>query len=268
MGSLQADFAASDDILREAAGGRLSAHGLLAVSLGERVGPIVEMALAAIQHRDQYVGITVGGDFASKLRIALQTGRPFGGNFHARVGAFPLGTENPIEADNAGWNQWCLHIENAAKASGFPADLVAGLMGAMVEMQDNVYVHSGAPDTGLIAFAVSPSSFELVVADRGAGVLSTLRQNPEYAALPDSGAALQEAIKTGVSRFPSEMGRGRGFTQLYRSLVRDRSEIRFRSGDHSLTLRPGSDPQHGEALLAQVAPLDGFAISVFCRCSS
>lgn len=265
MGSFQADFAASDDILREANGGRLAAHGLLAVSETGRVGPIVEMALAAIQHRDQYGGITVGGDFASKLQIALKTGQPFGGDFHARAGAFPLGVENPIEADDASWNQWCLHIDNAAKASGFPTDLVAGLMGAMVEMQDNVFVHSGAADTGLVAFAVSPSSFELVVADRGAGVLKTLRQNPSYSSLPDSGAALQEAIKTGVSRFPSEMGRGQGFTQLYRSLVRDRSEIRFRSGDHSLTLRPGSDPLHGEALLAQVAPLDGFAISVFCR---
>lgn len=265
MGSFQADFAASDDILREAAGGRLSAHGLLAVSEAGRVGPIVEMALAAIQHRDQYGGITVGGDFASKLQIALQTGRPFGGDFHARAGVFPFGIENPIEADDTGWNQWCLHVENAAKTSGFPTDLVAGLMGVMVEMQDNVYVHSGAADTGLVAFAVSPSSFELVVADRGAGVLETLRQNPEYSALPDSGAALQEAIKTGVSRFPSEMGRGQGFTQLYRSLVSDRSEIRFRSGDHSLTLRPGSDPLHGQASLAQVAPLEGFAISVFCR---
>lgn len=264
MGSFQADFAASDDILREAAAGRLSSYGLLAVNDTGRVGPIVEMALAAIQHRDQYGGICIGGDFASKLQNALQTGRPFGGDFHARVGAFPFGSENPIEADDAGWNQWCLHIENAAKANGFPADLVAGLMGAMIEMQDNVYVHSGAPDTGLVAFAVSPSSFELVIADRGAGVLNTLRQNPTYSTLPDSGAALQEAIKTGVSRFPSETGRGQGFTQLYRSLVRDRSEIRFRSGDHSLTLRPGCDPLHGEALLAQVAPLEGFAISVFC----
>lgn len=265
MGSLRADFAASDDILREATGGRLSAHGLLRLSEAGRVGPIVEMALAAIQHRDQYGGIKVEGDFAFKLKIALQTGRPFGGDFHGRAGAFPFGVENPIEANDACWNQWCLHIDNAAKASGFPTDLVAGLMGAMVEMQDNVFLHSGAADTGLVAFAVSQSSFELVVADRGAGVLNTLRQNPHYSDLPDSGAALQEAIKTGVSRFPSEMGRGQGFTQLYRSLVRDRSEIRFRSGDHSLTLRPGSDPLHGEALLAQLSPLDGFTISVFCR---
>jgi anti-sigma regulatory factor (Ser/Thr protein kinase) len=266
MVSFQADFATSDDILLEAASRRLSGHGSLIVEDVGRIGPIVEMSLAAIEHREQYSGILIEGEFAPKLRRALQTGRPCGGHFHAQAGAFPLGLENPVVASDMHWNQWCLHIENAAKARGFNPHLVAGLMGAMEEMQDNIYAHSGAPDTGVAAFAVSDVGFELVIADRGVGVLNTLRQNPAYADLPDSGAALQEAIKTGVSRFPSEEGRGRGFTQLYRTLVRDRSEIRFRSGDHSLTLRPGSDPMEGQAVLAQAAPLTGFAITVFCRC--
>ncbi|WP_164523270.1 hypothetical protein [Sphingomonas koreensis] len=249
----------------EAASGRLSGYGLLTAEDAGRIGPVVEISLAAIQHREQYRGIAIAGDFAPKLQSALETGRPFGGDFHARAGAFPFGVYNPVSADDDRWSQWCLHIENVAKASGFNADLVAGLMGAMGEMQDNIYVHSGAPNTGLAAFTVSRSGFELVIADRGVGVLNTLRRNPTYADLPDSGAALQEAIKTGVSRFPSEEGRGRGFTQLYRALVRDRSEIRFRSGDHSLTLRPGSDLTKGEAVLVQTAHLAGFTISMFCR---
>jgi hypothetical protein len=49
---------------------------------------------------------------------------------------------------------------------------------------------------------------EFVVADRGIGVLSSLKQNPEYADLSDAGAALQLAITDGVSRFPSETGHG------------------------------------------------------------
>lgn len=265
MGSFRADFATSDDILLEATNGRLSGHGPLTVKDSGRIGPIVEMSLAAIQHPGQYGAIFFEGEFAPKLQSALETGRPFGGDFRARAGTFPFDLNNPVTADDLRWSQWCLHIENVAKLSGFDAELVAGLMGAMEEMQDNIYAHSGAPDTGLAAFAVSPTAFELVVADRGVGVLNTLRQNPAYAHLTDSGAALQKAIEPGVSRFPAEEGRGRGFTQMYRALVRDRTEIRFRSGDHSLTLRLGSDPMHGEFALAQAAPLTGFTISMVCR---
>src|SRR3546814_16884550 len=65
------------------------------------------------------------------------------------------------------------------------------LIGAMGEMQDNVYEHSGAAHTGLVAYAVTDCSFEFVVADRGMGVLETLRQNPDYEHLPDAGAALR-----------------------------------------------------------------------------
>src|SRR3546814_16438218 len=98
----------------------------------------------------------------------------------------------------------------------------------MGEMQDNVYEHSGAAHKGLVAYAVTDCSFEFVVADRGMGVLETLRQNPDYAHLPDAGAALAEAIKTGVSRYPTSTGRGQGFVTLCRSMVTDRAELRFR----------------------------------------
>src|SRR3546814_12918270 len=73
------------------------------------------------------------------------------------------------------------------------------------------------------------------------GVLETLRQNPDYAHLPDAGAALAEAIKTGVSRYPTSTGRGQGFVQLCRSMVTDRAELRFRSGDHALLLCPTTE---------------------------
>src|SRR3546814_17157772 len=77
----------------------------------------------------------------------------------------------------------------------------------MGEMQDNVYEHSGAAHTGLVAYAVTDCSFEFVVADRGMGVLETLRQNPDSAHLPDAGAALAEAIKTGLTPYPTSTGR-------------------------------------------------------------
>ena len=163
------------------------------------------------------------------------------------------------------WEQWLLHAENAAKNRGFPSGLVASLVGALGEMQDNVYEHSGAAQTGLVAYAVTDRTFEFVVADRGMGVLDTLRQNPDYAQLPDAGAALTEAIRPGVSRFPASSGRGQGFIQLCRSMVTDRVELRFRSGDHALTLCPTNDPLNGHQRLSHTSALAGLTISAIWR---
>ena len=146
-----------------------------------------------------------------------------------------------------------------------PAPLVASLIGALREMQDNIYEHSGAAHTGLVAYAVTDRSFEFVVADRGMGVLETLRRNPDYAHLPDAGAALTEAIRPGVSRFPAESGRGQGFVQLCKSMVTHRVEIRFRSGDHALTLCPTADLLEGHQQLTHTSALVGLTISAIWR---
>ena len=265
MLNIRADFAASDDLLQEASCERLAGYGPIAVERSGRIGPIVELTSASLQLPNQYRSVTIKGGFAPNLWNALQTGQPFGGGYQDVVGAFPLGPKNPVINATAIWDQWTVHAENIAKQKGLNAQVIASLMGAMGEIQDNVYEHSGAPQTGLVAYAVTSNSFEFVVADRGMGVLQTIRQNPRYASIPDYGAALEEVIKDGVSRFPSETGRGQGFNQLFRALVGQNAELRFRSGDHALTMRPTSDALHGEAVLAQVAALRGFTTSVFYR---
>ena len=265
MINTQADFTAADDILQEAACERLAGHGPIVIETSGRVGPVVELTLASLQFAVQYRSVTVQGGFAAHLRRALRSGQPFGSDYHDVVGAFPLGAENPIIVTSALWDQWTLHAESIAKTKRLNGQLVASLIGAMVEIQDNVYEHSGAPQTGLFVYAVTPSSFEFVVADRGVGVLQTLRQNPHYADIADAGAALREVNRDGVSRFPADTGRGQGFNQLFRALVGHNAELRFRSGDHALTMRPTSDALHGETVLAQVAPLNGFTVSVIHR---
>lgn len=263
MRKFRADFDSSDDILQEATQARLSRYGPITLERSGRIGPIVELAIASVEFEEQYRLLQIDGGFSSNLRRALQTGKSFGGGFNDVAGSFPLGAANPIAAADAQWDQWTIHAENMARMKGFNAQLVASLMGAMVELQDNVYEHSGVPETGLVAYAVTNKSFEFVVADRGVGVLQTLQQNSRYSYIADSGAALQEMIKDGVSRFPSETGRGRGFSQLFRALVGHNAEIRFRSGDHALTMRPTTDALHGETMLAQVPALKGLTISVF-----
>lgn len=268
MRKFHADFDSSDDILQEATHARLSSYGPITLERSGRIGPIIELAFASLEFEEQYRLVKINGGFFSNLRSALQTGKSFGSGFNDVAGAFPLGTANPIVAADAQWDQWTIHAENIAKTKGFNAQLVASLMGAMVEIQDNVYEHSGAPDSGLVAYAATNKSFEFVVADRGVGVLQTLRQNSVYSDIVDSGAALQEMIKDGVSRFASETGRGQGFSQLFRALVGHSAELRFRSGDHALTMRPTTDALHGETILAQVPSLQGLAISVFFNADS
>ena len=267
MVTTQAAFDVADDMLREAWHERLAGHGPISILRSGRIGPIVELALASLQHVVQYETVTIDGEFASNLSQALLSRQPFGSSFQDVAGVFPLSADNPITSNSAIWDQWTVHAENIAKAKGLSPHVVASLMGAMVEIQDNVYEHSGAPHTGLVAYAVTEKSFEFVVADSGIGVLRTLRQNPEYNRISDSGAALEEIIKDGVSRFPSETGRGQGFNQLFRSLVGHNAELRFRSGDHALTMRPTSDVLHGKSILSQVASLHGLAVTVFYRFS-
>ena len=265
MPALQAQFSHVDDLLREAAHGRLRDHGSIVIENSGRIGPLIELLAGAQQLPGEYDSISFAGAFASKVREAWATGKSFGGGFNDQAGAFPLPFENPVETCDPAWQQWLLHAENAAKNRGFPAALVASLVGALGEMQDNVYQHSGAAYTGLVVYAVTDRSFEFVVADRGKGVLETLRQNPDYAHLPDAGAALAEAIKTGVSRFPTASGRGQGFVQLCRSMVTDRVELRFRSGDHALMLCPTSDPLNGDQRLSHKSALAGMTISAIWR---
>ncbi len=265
MTSLLADFAVVDDLLQEASCARLASHGAISLSRSGRIGPVIELAMASMQHARQYGAVAAEGGFSADLRASLQSRSSFGGGYNDVAGAFPLGALNPVTTAESDWDQWASHAENAARRHGLAPALAAGLLGALLEMQDNVYEHSGAPETGLVAYAVTAQSFEFVVADRGVGVLATLRQNPRYAAVPDAGAALREAIEDGVSRFPDDAGRGTGFNQLFTALVGHNGELRFRSGDHALTMRPTPDSRHGQIVLAKLAPLDGLAVSVICR---
>jgi len=269
MSAIYADFSVANDLLQEANRGRLANHHPVALEKSGRIGPLVEIALAALQHPAQYRSVVVNSQFATGLTEALQKRLPFGSGYQDRAGVFPLGLINPVTADDTlDWDLWTKHAENIATAQGLNRHLIAALLGALVELQDNVYEHSNAPDTGLVAYAVTPTSFEFVVADQGIGVLSSLKQNPKFAEVSDAGLALELAITDGVSRFPAESGRGQGFHQLFRALVGHNAELRFRSDDHALTLHPGSDITSGATILAQVASLSGFSISVFCNGNS
>ena len=95
-------------------------------------------------------------------------------------------------------------------------------------------------------------------------MLASLRENPEFSLLADSGAALRVAASDGASRHPRNTGHGYGIGQLFRALAHDAAELRFRSGDHALRLWGDAPSLIGQVELAQKAWLDGLIITVRC----
>ena len=117
---------------------------------------------------------------------------------------------------------------------------------------------------GHLAFQARASSFEFVAADSGRGVLATLREAPEFQSLTDHGRALHAALHEGVSRYGKAANRGNGFRDLFRGLADLNANLRFRSGDHALTIS-GPRPELKMARLDQKAHFQGFLASAHCH---
>ena len=263
--SVEASFETVDDLLWQATTGRLSQLPVLRLVRSGRIGPLVELAIARRMRPDAYRVVIVEPPIFHQIDQALADGEISGAGATDRAGVFPLCRFDPSPAaDNLHWDQWAKHAENAAVAAGLPRNLVVGLMGALGELQDNVFEHSGAAATGLVAYGVTNGSFEFAVADAGRGVLASLRENPEFTHLADAGAALRAAASDGASRHARDTGHGYGIGQLFRALAHDAAELRFRSGDHALRLWGDAPSLTGHVELAQKAWLNGLTMTVRC----
>ncbi|SDF23959.1 hypothetical protein SAMN05444167_1812 [Terriglobus roseus] len=168
-------------------------------------------------------------------------------------------------SDESLWIEFGVAAQYCATQAGFSRDESAQLVGAIGEMQSNIYEHSKASSTGIVAFKGSPGTFEFVLADRGIGVLESLRACSEYSHLTSHGQALQMTLTEGVSRHGSSSGRGLGFRPLFRGLSNLSGSLRFRSGDYALTI-DGKSPGIIPAKLWQKPSLKGFFASIVCRC--
>ena len=150
------------------------------------------------------------------------------------------------------------------RVSGLSKNVAGQLVAAMRELESNILEHADAPDTGVVAFRAELGAFEFVVADRGIGILESLRSSGMYRDVRDEGAALRAALTEGVSRHGRDVGRGLGFRPIFLGLVNLYGELRFRSGDHAVTM-DGVGPEVATARIAQKAPLRGFFASVRCH---
>lgn len=85
----------------------------------------------------------------------------------------------------------------------------------------------------LIAYKAAAGILDFVVADRGVGVLNTLRDVKVYATLLDAGRALELALTDGVSRYGPASSHGHGFRPIFVGLANLPAELRFRSAEQS-----------------------------------
>jgi len=263
---VSATFEAADDLLWQAVAGRLPLVPPLTLVRSGFVGPLAELAIGRMATPEAYRGITIEPPFFHQIERALANGTISGAGAGELAGVFPLRRFEPSDgnAESELWDQWAKHMENAAVAAGLSRGLAAGLMGALGELQDNVFEHSDRPETGLVAYGAKTGTFEFVVADAGRGVLASLRENPEFTHLADCGAALRLAVADGTSRHTSESGHGYGIGQLFRALTHHNAELRFRSGDHALRIWGDAPSLTGQVELIHKAWLDGLTITVRC----
>jgi hypothetical protein len=172
-----------------------------------------------------------------------------------------------VEDDVSNSYHFGIAAQKAAVGAGFSKHVASQLVAAIVEMIDNIYLHSTSSETGLAAFHARADCFEFVFSDRGVGILRSLQESSEYARLSDHGDALQLALTDGCSRFGSNSNHGHGFRPLFIGLSNLNGRLRFRSGDHALTI-DGRDPISIPWTKIAKPVVPGFFAFVSCRTHS
>lgn len=200
------------------------------------------------------------GDETVAIQRAYQTRRPV--YLQGESLGFVTARRASHKDGDAYWTAFQFAMHKALLAAGFQSLFARGLVGAMDEMQNNIRDHSNAVDSGLIAYRVTADRVEWVVADRGIGVLASLKSGA-FPSLSDSGEALKLALTDGRSRFGTQTGRGYGFRELFKALSARNGSLRFRSDDQALTMA-GVSPSLNRARLQQRAQVTGFAVTVIC----
>lgn len=263
------DFELLDDLTLAIGRKRVDARLYLSQAAVNRLGPLAELVILGRTKNFHSMSPDYLPNSALKealVRVLSETRRASsapGTANHSRFG-FIATSRDPHAEDQTEWVAFCRKAQEAAEITGLPKAEAQQLVGALREMEENVHLHSGRPDDGLVGYFATTGAFEFVVADSGIGVLRSLQSCPAYSDLRDSGTAIKIALSDGASRFGSASGRGYGFHGLFVGLANMSGDLRFRSGDHALVI-DGSDLSLMRARLNQRAYLQGLVISVLCR---
>jgi hypothetical protein len=248
-------FEVLDDLLLAHERGRVPP---LRLAPGPCLGSIVEL----LQFSEEHDGALPyrATDETTAIKRAYETRRPV--YLQAESIGFVTARRAAYKGGDAHWTAFEFAMHKALLAAEFPSLLARGLVGAMNELQNNIRDHSEAIDTGLIGYRVAADRVEWVVADRGIGVLESLKSGA-FPSLVDAAEALKIALTDGHSRFGTASGHGYGFRELFKALTARQGSLRFRSGDQALTIA-GVSPSLSRARLQQRAHVPGFCATVIC----
>ena len=253
-----------DGLAFAAAYGDLDDTKLPATYVPDRLGPLLELMHLCAGGRIARPGAWLVLDGAASLVGALERDEESWVSPTQRHMGFIAAARRDRDRDK----QFTGFLMNAKRAGHEVAGLspaVSGqLVAAMEELENNIREHAGAPETGILAYRAEPGAFEFVAADRGMGILSSLRRHSAHAGLPDEGNALEAALTDGVSRHGPNSNRGHGFRPIFTGLLNLHGELRFRSGDHAIMM-DGTSPALTTSRISQKAPIDGFFASVRCH---
>lgn len=255
---LRASFDLVDDILAEADEGRLLTHGRIVVGRSGRVGPLLELVRGRERFPRLYTDVSSESSFWAALQRSKLT-NPVGMERDAPFGIWRF--DGIYHDDESKWELWALRAETAANRAGLPGEKIVA---AVIELRENILLHSRLSKSGIVAFAATGDTFEAVISDSGVGVLESLRENPQYKSLSDHGEALRRAATDRVSR-RMDLGAGMGMGQMFRALVNYDGFLRFRSGDHALEVTGHSPSLSGTWNLKHKSHLPGLTVSVFCQ---
>jgi anti-sigma regulatory factor (Ser/Thr protein kinase) len=258
-------FSVVDDLVGAFMRRRLGSTGPEAAYTAGRIGPLIELFFQANAHRFEQLQNSAWIDFVTNadLGAALLSGNSSWLDATRRRGLLRTVFNPQAKEQDIARTGFLIAARRAAEAIGFSIAFAQSMAAAMREMESNVYEHSAENETGVVAYYADRSAFEFVVADAGVGVLATLRDAPEYKNLSDHGLAIHAALQEGTSRYGPGANRGRGFRDLFLGLANLNANLRFRSGDHALTIS-GPTPTLKTAELAQKSYFQGFLVSVRC----
>lgn len=266
--AIELDFTLLDDVALAVERRQINVAPHLAKAQAVTIGPLVELAMLERQWPASGLAVSVlpNCPLQHALRNALTPGslHPAEGLFNQVRFGFVQTGRDPLAEDQSKWDRFCLSAQGAAVAVGLPKQMGRQLIGAMREIEDNVHLHSGRARDGIVGYRATVGAFEFVVADSGIGALQSLRSNPRHADLRDAGTAIHRALTDGVSRFDEESGHGFGFHSLFVGLANSNGFLRFRSGDHTLTL-DGASPSLLLEKIEQRSDFQGFSASALCR---
>ncbi len=259
-------FSAVDGLGFAAATGTLQAAHRTAPYAPESLGPLFELLYmeASGQLPAPAGGAWAAQNGAAPMLDALQDGREsWVDSDHHRTGFIRAVRAEPN--GDAAFTKFLMEAKKVAtEIALLPGTAPGQLVAAMSELHDNIHEHSEAPRTGILAFRAARGVFEFIAADRGVGVLKSLRRSRRYAGLRDHGRALEVAVADGTSRFESAGRRGYGFRPIFLGLMNLYGSLRFRSGDYALVM-DGTSLGPGTAQVAQKPFIDGFFASIRCQ---